>query len=71
MNGSNPVLFIDINKESIMYEYKVIISSIKAAESNINEMAKKGYRVVATSPNIAVGHGIVITFEKEKESANF
>ena len=54
-----------------MYEYKVIISSIKAAESNMNEMGKKGYRVVATSPNIAVGHGIVITFEKEKESINF
>ena len=31
----------------------------------MNSLAEDGWRVVAVSPNIAMGYGIFITFEKE------
>ena len=33
----------------------------------MNELAKEGWRVVAVSPDIARGMGLIITLEKEKE----
>ena len=50
-----------------MYEYKVIKSVVKSAEKEMNELAKQGWRVVAVSPDIARGMGLVITLEKENE----
>lgn len=32
-------------------------------ETEINRLAREGWRVIAVSPNVAVGHGIVVTFE--------
>ena len=51
-----------------MYEYKVEIYSVKNAEVEMNRMANDGWRVVAVSPNVAVGHGIVVTFERSISS---
>ena len=51
-----------------MYEYKVIKVVVKNAEKEMNELAKQGWRVVAVSPDIARGMGLVITLEKEKET---
>ena len=50
--------------DKTMYEYKVEIYSVKNAEVEMNRMANEGWRVVAVSPNVAVGHGIVVTFER-------
>ena len=50
-----------------MYEYKVVKAVVKAAEKEMNELAKQGWRVVAVSPDIARGMGVIITFEKEIE----
>lgn len=50
-----------------MYEYKVIKTSVNSAEEEINAWAKKGYRVVTVSPNIAKGMGVIITLEKKSE----
>ena len=50
-----------------MYEYKVIKSSVGSAEEELNRLAKQGWRVVAVSPNVAVGMGIIITLEREKK----
>ena len=47
-----------------MYEYKVDIFPVKNAEAEMNRMAREGWRVVAVTPNVAVGHGIVVTFER-------
>ena len=53
-----------ILEDKTMYEYKVEIYSVKNAEMEMNRMAKEGWRVVAVTPNVAVGHGIVVTFER-------
>ena len=50
-----------------MYEYKVVVAPVKEAENEMNKLAKMNWRVVAVSPNIAVGHGVVITFERERD----
>lgn len=47
------------------YEYKVIKVKVNDAEDLMNQMSKDGWRVVSTSPNLAMGYGIIITFEKE------
>lgn len=47
-----------------MYEYKVEVCKVKYAELRMNEMAKWGWRVVAVSPDIAAGYGVIITFER-------
>lgn len=52
-----------------MRKYKVIKCKVKDAEENMNELAKLGWRVVAVCPNIAVGYGVVITFEKDEDSS--
>ena len=50
-----------------MYEYKVVVAPVKEAENEMNKLGKIGWKVVAVSPNIAVGHGVVITFERERD----
>lgn len=50
-----------------MYEYKVIKSGVSDAEYEMNQLAKKGWRVVAVSPNIAKGMGVIITLERKIE----
>ena len=49
-----------------MYEYKVEIYKVREAEQEMNALAKDGWRVVAVSPNMAMGYGVVVTFEREK-----
>lgn len=48
-----------------MFEYKVETYSVRSAEAHMNHLAKEGWRVVAVSPNIARGSGIVVTYERE------
>jgi hypothetical protein len=55
------------NKEKAMKEYKVEVLGVKESEARMNALAREGWRVVATSPNIAAGHGVVVTFEREKD----
>lgn len=52
-----------------MYEYKVIKSSVNTAETEMNKLAKEGWRVVAVSPNVAMGMGLIITLEREKNNS--
>ncbi len=48
-----------------MFEYKVEIYKVKEAEAEMNKLAKEGWRVIAVTPNAAMGYGIVVTYEKE------
>ena len=48
-----------------MFEYKVEEYKVRNAEKEMNELAKDGWRVVSVSPNIAVGYGVVVTYERE------
>ena len=48
-----------------MYEYKVEIYRVKEAENQMNELAKLGWRVISVSPNMAMGYGIIVTFERQ------
>ena len=50
-----------------MYEYKVESYKVRDAEYAMNQMAKDGWRVVTVSPNMAMGYGVVVTFEREKQ----
>ena len=47
-----------------MFEYRVEVYAVRQAEAEMNRMAADGWRVVAVSPNIAVSHGLVVTFER-------
>ena len=47
------------------YKYKVVKAGVNDAQDVMNEYAQKGWRVITVSPNIAMGYGVVITFEKE------
>ena len=49
-----------------MYEYKVECYRVKEAEREMNKLAQEGWRVVAVSPDIARGMGIVVTYERQK-----
>lgn len=53
-----------------MYEYKVETYKIKGAEAAMNKLASKGWRVIAVSPNMGIGYGIVVTYERKMASAN-
>lgn len=48
-----------------MFEYKVETYKINEAETAMNTWAREGWRVIAVSPNIAMGYGIVVTYEKQ------
>ena len=50
-----------------MYEYKVEILKVREAESRMNELARDGWRVVEITPNVAMGYGVVVTFERERQ----
>lgn len=50
--------------EGIMYEYKLECYKVNEAESEMNKLAKQGWRVVTVSPNIALGYGIIVTYER-------
>ena len=52
--------------EKSMFEYRVEIYAVREAEEKMNRMAADGWRVIAVSPNLALGHGIVVTFERQK-----
>lgn len=47
-----------------MCEYKVETYMVNEAESEMNKLAKQGWRVIAVSPNIAKGFGIIVTYER-------
>ena len=49
-----------------MLEYRVEIYPLREAAAEMNRMAADGWRVAAVSPNIAMGHGIVVTYERKK-----
>lgn len=51
-----------------MYEYKVETYKVKEAADEMNRLANQGWRVIAVSPNMAVGYGIVVTYEREKRN---
>ena len=50
-----------------MHQYKVVKAYVNEADEVMNRWARDGWRVVAVSPNIATGMGIIITLEKEAE----
>lgn len=50
-----------------MYEYKVETYKVKYAEKEMNELAKEGWRVVAVTPNEAMGFGVVVTYERKMD----
>lgn len=47
-----------------MYEYKVETYTVKNAEKEMNKLSEEGWRVIAVSPNTALGYGIVVTYER-------
>lgn len=49
-----------------MLEYRVEIYAVREAEREMNRMAADGWRVVGIMPNLAMGHGMVVTFERRK-----
>lgn len=48
-----------------MFEYKIETYKVKAAEEEINKLAQLGWRVISVSPNLALGYGIVVTYERK------
>lgn len=50
-----------------MFEYRVEIYAVREAQRKMNLLAGEGWRVIAVTPNVAMGHGIVVTFEREKK----
>ncbi len=48
-----------------MYEYKVVTYKVNKAESEMNILAQQGWRVIAVSPNAAMGLGVIVTYERE------
>jgi len=50
-----------------MFEYKVVVMSVKNADDEMNALANEGWRVIAVTPNNAVGHGLVVTFERKQQ----
>ena len=52
----------------MMYEYKVLVVPVKKAEEEMNKLAKEGWKVIEVSPNIAMGQGLVVILEREKDN---
>ena len=48
-----------------MFEYKVENYKVKELEKELNSLAKQGWRVIAVTPNIAMGYGIIVTYERQ------
>ena len=50
-----------------MFEYRVeIINMVRQAETEMNRISTEGWRVISVTPNLAVGHGLIVTFERKK-----
>lgn len=47
-----------------MYEYKVETYKVNDAENEMNRLAAQGWRVITVSPNVAMGFGIIVTYER-------
>ena len=39
----------------------------KEAEKEMNKLASEGWRVIAVSPNVGMGYGVVVTYERKKD----
>lgn len=50
-----------------MHEYKIEKCYVKDGEAIMNKLGKEGWRVVAVTPNVAMGYGLIITFERKLE----
>ncbi len=50
-----------------MHEYKVEVLKVREAEARMNQLAADGWKVIEVSPNMAMGYGLVVTFEREKK----
>lgn len=50
-----------------MYEYKVEKCKVNDAEALMNRLGKDGWRVIAVTPNIAMGYGLIITLARKAE----
>lgn len=50
-----------------MYEYKVETYKVKEAQNAMNALASEGWRVIAVTPNQAMGFGIVVTYERKMQ----
>lgn len=48
-----------------MYKYKVETYKVNDAAEAMNALAAQRWRVIAVSPNVAFGFGIVVTYEKK------
>ena len=49
-----------------MFEYRVEIYAVREAEEKMNRLGVDGWRVITVTPNLAMGHGIIVTFERQK-----
>ena len=49
-----------------MFEYRVEIYAVREAEEHMSRLGADGWKVIAVTPNLAMGHGIVVTFERKK-----
>ena len=54
-----------------MYEYKVETYKVKVAANEMNKLASEGWRVIAVTPNEAMGFGLVVIYERKKDWYNF
>ena len=50
-----------------MFEYKVETYKVKNAAEEMNRLAEQDWKVLAVSPNLATGFGIVVTYERKIE----
>ena len=50
-----------------MYEYRVETYKVKVAANEMNKLASEGWRVIAVTPNEAMGFGLVVTYERKKD----
>lgn len=54
-------------EERIMYEYRVETYKVKVAANEMNKLASEGWRVIAVTPNEAMGFGLVVTYERKRD----
>ena len=54
-------------EEGNMYEYKVETYKVKVAANEMNKLASEGWRVIAVTPNEAMGFGLVVIYERKKD----
>ncbi len=49
-----------------MFEYRIEICNVRDAAEKMNRLGAEGWRVITVTPNLAMGHGIIVTFERQK-----